>query len=133
MLLLEGELALLCVWHRGGGGRERTRVAFALRIRDHLGRGQIGAFALGDHVRITAGIFGPPAVALGGDHARHNAVEEVAVVADQQDGAGIVVQQLLQQIQRFEVEIVGRLVEHQDVGWLGQHAGEQQSRTLAAR
>ena len=43
---------------------------------------------------------------------RHHAVEEIAVVADQQHRAGVLGQLLLQEIERLQIEIVGRLVEH---------------------
>ena len=36
-------------------------------------------------------------------------------MADEQHGAGIVAEHLLQQVERLEVEVVGRLVEHQQV------------------
>ncbi len=88
--------------------------------------------ALRQHVGVAAGIFLPAAVAFGDDHRGRDAVEEVAVVADQQHRAGIVGQQLLQQVERFEVEIVGRLVEHQQVGGRGQRARQQQPAALAA-
>ena len=63
----------------------------------------------------------------------HDAVEEVAVVADEDDGAGIVAQHFLQHVERLEVEIVGRLVEHQQVRGLGQRARQHQPAALAAR
>ena len=82
----------------------------------------VGA-ALRQHVGIAAGIFDPAAVALRHDHGVHHPVEEVAVVADQQDRAGIIGQHFLQQVQRFQVEIVGRLVQHQQVGGLAPATG----------
>jgi hypothetical protein len=39
----------------------------------------------------------------------------------------------LQQVERLEIEIVGRLVEHQQVRRPGEFAREQQPRALAAR
>ena len=73
-----------------------------------------------------------PAVALEDEGARHDVVEEVAVVADQQQRAGVVHQQLLQDVERVGVEVVGRLVEHQDVGRLGEELGQQEAVALAA-
>jgi hypothetical protein len=64
---------------------------------------------------------------------RHRAVEEVAVVADDQHGAFIIGDHFLQQVERFEIEIVGRLVEHQQVRLARKFAREQQARALAAR
>ena len=60
-------------------------------------------------------------------------VEEVAVVADQQHGALIVGEHLLQEVERVHVEIVGRLVEDQELARHGHDLGEQQAVALAAR
>ncbi len=76
---------------------------------------QLRAAALRQHVRIAAGIFGPAAAAVRGDDAGDGAVEEIAVVAGQQHRAGITPHQFLQQVERLHVEIVGRLVQHQQV------------------
>jgi hypothetical protein len=57
-----------------------------------------------------------PPVALEDERARDDVVEEGAVVADQQQRARELDQQLLEQLQRLDVEVVGRLVEHQHVG-----------------
>ena len=72
--------------------------------------------ALRQHVGIAAGIFDPAALALG-------AITEVTVRSRKSRSwltsmhrAGIVGEHLLQQVERFEVEVVGRLVEHQQVG-----------------
>ena len=54
-------------------------------------------------------------------------------MADDEDGAVIIGDHLLQQVERFEVEIVGRLVEHEQVRAPGEFAREQQPRALAAR
>ena len=61
----------------------------------------------------------PAAVDLG-DPLRH-VVQEVPVVGDGQHGAGVVGQELLEPEHRFGVQVVGRLVEQQQVG-----RGEQQ-------
>jgi chloramphenicol 3-O-phosphotransferase len=53
---------------------------------------------------------------LRSDGLRHHVVEEGPVVADQEQRARVVLQQLLEQFQRLDVEVVGRLVEHQHVG-----------------
>ena len=47
-----------------------------------------------------------------GDHV----VEEVAIMAHQQQRALVLHQQRLEQLERLDVEVVGRLVEHQHVG-----------------
>ena len=65
---------------------------------------------------------------MGGD-----AVEEPAVVADDDGAAGEILQRLFQRAQRIDVEIVGRLVEQQQVGAGPQHLGEMHAVALAAR
>jgi hypothetical protein len=42
-------------------------------------------------------------------------IEEVAIVADDKDRALIIGDHFLEEVQRLEVEIVGRLVEHQKI------------------
>jgi len=54
-------------------------------------------------------------------------------VADQQQGALVVGEQVLEQVEGVHVEVVGRLDEHQQVGRAGQRAGQQQAVPLAAR
>ncbi len=54
-----------------------------------------------------------------------DAVEEVAVVADHDDHALVVGEELLQPHHRRDVEVVGRLVEQQHVGLGEQRLGEQ--------
>ena len=66
-------------------------------------------------VGVATGILKQPAVAVEQDRRGHQPVDEVTIVADQQDGSIVVGDDLLQQIQRFEVEVVGRLVQHQQV------------------
>jgi hypothetical protein len=53
-------------------------------------------------------------------------------VADQQHGAVEAPHQLLQQLQRFDVEIVGRFVEDQHVCRPREQARQQQAVALAA-
>ena len=60
-------------------------------------------------------------------------VEEVAVVGDHDHGAGIVAQMMLEPGDAFGVEMVGRLVEQQDVGLGEQQAAKRHAPLLAAR
>ena len=60
-------------------------------------------------------------------------VEEVAIVGHGDDGAGIVGEKALQPGDRFRVEMVGRLVEQQQVGFLQQQAAKRDAPPLAAR
>ena len=63
-----------------------------------------------------------------GDHA----IEEHAIVADQEHRSGKVRDELLEQLQRLDVEVVGRLVEDQHVGGPREQPREQQPVALAA-
>ena len=64
---------------------------------------------------------------MGGD-----VVQKRAVVADQKQRAVVVGEQFFEQFQRFGIQVVGWLVEHQNVGGTGEQAGEQQTVALAA-
>ena len=59
-------------------------------------------------------------------------VEQVAVVADHDHGARIARQMVVEPERAFEVEIVGRLVEQQQVGLGEQHRGERDAHAPAA-
>src|SRR5262249_12261854 len=71
--------------------------------------------------------------ALDREAVRRDAVEEPAVVADDDGAAGEVLERLLQRAQRVDVEIVGRLVEQQHVRPRLEHLGEVHAVALAAR
>ena len=60
-------------------------------------------------------------------------VEEVAVVGDQHDAAGVVREIAFQPRHRLRVQMVGRLVQQQDVGLGEQQLGERDAPLLAAR
>ena len=59
-------------------------------------------------------------------------VEEVAVVGDRDDGARVVPEELLQPVDRLGVEVVGRLVEQQQVGAAQQQPAQGDAAPLAA-
>ena len=59
-------------------------------------------------------------------------VEEVAVVRHQHDAAGIVLEVALQPGHRLRVQMVGRLVQQQDVGLGQQQLGQRHAPLLAA-
>src|SRR5690349_6382159 len=56
-----------------------------------------------------------PAVALERQHMGGNPIEKPPVVADDDGAAGVVDQRLLERAQRVDVEVVGRLVQQQQV------------------
>ena len=62
----------------------------------------------------------------------HDIVEEIAVVGDEDDVAGIVDQMLFEPLDALGVEVVGRLVEQQDAGLLEQQPRQRDAALLAA-
>ena len=60
------------------------------------------------------------------------AVQQVAVVADDQHGVRVVAQVVLEPQRAFEVEVVGGLVEQQQVGLGEQHGGQRHAHAPAA-
>src|SRR5262249_25451833 len=59
-------------------------------------------------------------------------VEEVAIVGDRDDGAGVLVEEALEPGDALGVEVVGGLVEEQDVRLLEEEAAERDTALLAA-
>ena len=83
-------------------------------------------------VRHATFVFTPVAGTFPGNRAGDHVVEEGAVVADQKDRAVIALQQVFQHVQRLDVQIVGRLVQHQNIGRPRKQTGQQQAVALAA-
>ena len=73
------------------------------------------------------------AVALEGQDMRREPVEEEAIMADDHGAAGEILQRGFQRGQRFDVEVVGRLVEQHEIAALLQHLGQMHAVALAAR
>src|SRR5437667_181150 len=67
------------------------------------------------------------------DHLGTQTVEQLTVVADQHQRAGEIRQTVLQHFQRRNVEVVGRLVEQQQVGRLEHQLRDADARLFAAR
>ncbi len=66
------------------------------------------------------------------EHRRADGLQEPAVVRDEDDGGVEREQRLLQPLQGLDVEVVGRLVEEQQVGLGGQGAGQRGAGQLPA-
>ena len=85
-----------------------------------------------------AGVVGPPAVVgaqravLDGERALGDCVEYGAVVGDEQHRAGKGFQRLLERLPALEVEVVRRLVEHEEVRARGDEQREREAPALAA-
>jgi hypothetical protein len=89
--------------------------------------------ALAQIVAIAADIFMDDAIAFQGDDAGDEAIEEIAVVTDQQQSALIIGQHLFEEIECLYIEIVGRLIEDQQIRCLRQHLRQQEPIALASR
>ena len=110
--------------------------------RRHAGRRRTGHMtlegmghrrrALAEPILVAAHVFGDAAVALEGHGARDDVIQESAIVADHQQRAGPIHELRFQQLERLEVQIVGGLVQHQNVGGPGQQPCQQQPVALAA-
>src|SRR5688572_18830024 len=84
-------------------------------------------------IAVAAGVFLPAARAFEGDRLRDDVVEEGAVVAHQKERARIFLEERFEELERLDVEVVGWLVEDQDIRRAREEAGEQQAIALAAR
>jgi hypothetical protein len=67
------------------------------------------------------------AVALEDEECGGDLVEEVAVVGDHQDAAGEVDEGRLQDLEGEEVQVVGGLVQDEEVGVLEEEPGQEQA------
>ena len=76
-------------------------------------------------------VVAPLGVAFVGYGAGHHIVQKRTVMADQKHRAIVVLQQLFQQFQGVDVQVVGRFIQHQNIGGAGKQAGEQQAVAFA--
>ena len=81
---------------------------------------------------VVAGVGGHAAVFEGGDVVDAG-VHEGAVVADDEDGAVVVGDKAAQPLDTFEVQVVGGLVQKQQVGMAQEELGERDAHLPAAR
>ena len=82
--------------------------------------------------RVVA-LVGNAAAAVELEDPAGDVVEEVAVVGDDQDRAGIVAQMAFEPRHGFRIEMVGRLVEQQQVRLVEQQPAQRDAAALAAR
>ena len=107
---------------RGAGGARRRR-----------GRGgRAVSRRAASHCAQSANQSAPPAPSRASDGGG-DAVEQEAIVGDEDERAGELGEALLEHLERRDVEIVGGLVEQQQVGGLEHEAGEVHAGALAAR
>ena len=88
--------------------------------------------ALPEVAGVVGGVGGDAAV-LNGRNVRDAGVHERAVVGDEKHGAVVAREELLEPTDAFEVEVVGRLVEKQQVRVAQQQLGEGDAHLPAAR
>jgi len=88
--------------------------------------------ALRHHVGIAAGIGQETAIAFRHHDDGRNPVEKIAVMAYRQNRARIIADGFFQKIQRFQIQIVGGLVQHQKIRRHREQLGQKQARPLAA-
>ena len=94
----------------------------------------LGIDLLGPRIEATETDLGPPqATAFQPEAGTGEALQEGAVVADRDEGAGVAGQPILKPFDRRKVEMVGRLVEQQDLRILRKRAGDRCSAALPAR
>ena len=87
--------------------------------------------ALHQVARVSADVFGEPA-ARDLDGLFGDAIEEVAIVRDHDDAAGVRGEIILEPVARLDIEMVGRLVEHHEFGLIEQQLGERDAHPDAA-
>src|SRR6476620_3429806 len=85
-------------------------------FRTGLRRGSMRFITLTDPVLVAAGDEVDLARSIEAERDRHRAVEEVAIVTDDQHRPVIISDDFLQQVESLEVEVVGRLVQDEQVG-----------------
>ena len=83
-------------------------------------------------VLIAADVFFQTAFSFKYNALRNHVVQKHTVVADEEHGAGVVAQQFFQQFLRVDVQIIGRLVQHQNIGGAGEQFGQQEAVAFAA-
>ena len=82
--------------------------------------------------RIIA-LVGNAAAAIEFENPARHIVEEIAIVGDDQDGAGVLAQVPFEPVHRLGVEMVGRLVEQQHFRFFEQQPAQCDAAALAAR
>src|SRR6185436_18911400 len=123
----------------GGALRGRARPAtLAATPCLALGGGALGGRRLGRFVPPTL-VLGPAvrvaleATVLAGDRAVADRLQQRAVVGDEDHRPLEGEQRVLERLAALDVEVVGRLVEDQDVGAGGDEDREREAALLAAR
>ena len=115
----------------------RGRDPFLLARQRALMRGVLAAFLREALLLLrqpggVIALVGNALAAIEFENPARDVVEEVAVMGDDQDRAGIVAQMAFQPRHRLGVEMVGRLVQQQQVGLVEQQLAQRDAAALAA-
>src|SRR3954453_1754402 len=111
-------------------------LARELLVFDAMGNGRVGPQPAHLVLLVILEIALEPldvAVALEREDVGGDTVQEPAIVADDDGAAGKILERLFQRPQRVDVEIVGGLVEQQQVGARLEHLRQMHAVALAAR
>src|SRR5215212_8226426 len=98
-----------------------------------IGFGAKAALPVGFVILVIAFEPDGAAVAFEREDMRRDAIEEPAIVADHDRAAGVIEQRFFERAQRVDVEVVGRLVEQQQVAAGAKQLREMHAIALAAR
>ena len=105
---------------------------FALLILEERGLLVLAGILLVQVVVVVAGVFVERAAAEL-ENAVAEGIEELAIVGNDDEAAGIAREVVLKPEQRLEVEMVGRLVEHEQSGLADEEAGKVRAHDPTAR
>ena len=71
-------------------------------------------------------------VILKGQQSGYGAIQKVTIMTNDQNRAIIFADHLLQQINRLHIQVVGWLIQHQKIVWLGKDESQHQAVLLTA-
>src|SRR5436190_9425398 len=111
--------------------RTRVPAVGSTRLRRRVDDGE-RAMAL-EPIAVAARVTAHFAVILEHERARDDRVEEIAVVADDEQCAVVFDEAFLERFQRLNIEVVGRLVEHEQIRRPREELRKDHAVALAAR
>ena len=118
----------------GAGGRVNPLEFTAEQVADLVGLGVVVGYALRAFFEIIL-IVTPVqiyAAAVQFHHRIAHSVKEIPIVGHHQQGAAAATQDLLQSLDRLDVQVIGRLVHNEEFGFEGEHLAEGDPLDLAA-
>ena len=125
---------MLRLRRRGDAVAHPVLLAHDLAVELVLGHLLLGQLLVAPGLEVAKADVDAPRRAAVEPHRRlRQVLQEAAVVADEHEGAALVGQARFEPFDGRQVEVVGRLVEQQDVGRRRQHVGERRAAQLAAR